>query len=174
MQPAPDVIALLKKDHADVKKLFKQFEKSESAKEKNALAIQICEMLTVHSICEEEFLYPAARNEFDDMDQDLVNEAAVEHRTAKDLIGQIEVMNADDEMFDATVKVLGEYINHHVEEEEGDIFPRLRSTDLDLKELGQQIAERKEQLIELRERMSRGPVHAGRSGTRRAKIQTGY
>src|SRR4029434_7007351 len=127
MESSQDVIALLKKDHADVKRLFKQFEKSESAKEKNALATRICEMLTVHSTCEDEFLYPAARHVFDDVDQELVNEATVEHATARDLIGQIEAMTAGDEMFDATVKVLGEYINHHVEEEEGEIFPRLRS-----------------------------------------------
>jgi hemerythrin-like domain-containing protein len=174
MESAQDLIALLKKDHADVKKLFKQFEKSESAKEKDALAIRICEMLAVHSACEEEFLYPACRHAFDDADQEFVNEATVEHATAKDLIGQIEAMNAGDEMFAATVKVLGEYINHHVEEEEGEIFPRLRSTDLDLNELGQQIAERKEQLMDLRERTSREPVRAVRSAARGARFQTGH
>ncbi len=171
---AQDVIALLKKDHADVKKLFKQFEKSESAKEKNVLATQICEMLTVHARCEEELVYPAARDVLDDEDEELVNEATVEHNTAKDLIGQIEAMNASDEMFDSTVKVLGEYINHHVEEEEGEMFPRLKISDLDLKELGMQVAERKVQLMrgsKSDEDASRGPVRVDNSGSRRAKAQ---
>jgi hemerythrin-like domain-containing protein len=161
MESAQDVIALLKKDHADVKRLFKQFERSESAKEKNALAARICEMLTVHSTCEDEFLYPAARHEFDDVDRELVNEASVGHATAKDLIGQLEMMSAGDERFAATMQVLGEYVNHHVEEEEGEIFPRLRTSDLDLKELGQQFTERKEQLTHLYERQVRGPVRTG-------------
>jgi len=173
MQSPQDVIALLKKDHADVKRLFKQFEKSESAKEKNALAARICEMLTVHSSCEETFLYPAARHVFDDEDNELVNEATVEHATARDLIGQIEEMSAGDEMFDATVKVLGEYINHHVEEEEFEIFPRLRASNLDLIELGEQIAERKEHLSAMRARMSRGQVRAGTLASGRVKRQIG-
>ena len=168
-----DVITLLKKDHADVKKLFKRFEKSESTKEKNALATEICGMLRVHARVEEEIVYPAARDVFDDEDEELVNEAAVEHGTAKDLIGQIEAMNASDEMFDATVKVLGEYINHHVEEEETEMFPRLKISDLDLKELGMHVARRKEQLMRSEksdEETSRSPVRIDKIPSQRAKV----
>src|SRR5262247_34580 len=106
-----DVIALLKADHAEVKKLFKQFEKTDNAKEKDAIAQQICEALTMHSMCEEELVYPAAREVFDEEDQDIVAEATVEHATATDLISQIEAMDSGDDMFAPTVKVLSEYIN---------------------------------------------------------------
>lgn len=141
-----DVTALLKADHAEVKQLFKQFEKTDDARQKDRLAQQICDALTVHATCEEDLVYPAAREVFEDDDEDLVNEATIEHASAKDLIGQIEAMDADDPMFDATVKVLSEYINHHVEEEEGEMFPRLKKSDLDLDALGVQVAERKQEL----------------------------
>ncbi len=149
MAPAntQDLIALLKKDHADVKKLFKQFEQSEDADEKDSIAEEICEMLTVHATCEEEIVYPAAHDAFEGDDVKLVNEATIEHATAKDLIGQIESMDSSDEMFDSTVKVLSEYINHHVEEEEGEMFPKLKKSGLDLDALGEQVARRKDELI---------------------------
>jgi hemerythrin superfamily protein len=143
-----DVIALLKKDHQDVKKLFKQFEQSDNASEKNTLAGEICNMLTVHATCEEELVYPAAREVFDEDDQKLVSEAAIEHATAKDLIAKIEGMTTRDEDFEPTVKVLSEYINHHVAEEEGEMFPRLKESDLDLDDLGERVSERKNELME--------------------------
>ena len=145
---SPDVIALLKKDHQDVKKLFKQFERSDNASEKNTLANEICNMLTVHATCEEELVYPAAREVFDEEDQKLVSEAAIEHATAKDLIAKIEAMTARNKDFEPTVKVLSEYINHHVEEEEGEMFPRLKKSDLDLDDLGQRVSERKNALMQ--------------------------
>jgi hemerythrin superfamily protein len=144
-----DAIKLLTADHAKVKKMFKEFEKlskKEDEEAKAELAAQICEELTIHAQLEEEIFYPAAREAIED--DDLMNEAMVEHNSAKDLISQIESMGASDPMFDATVKVLGEYVNHHVEEEQNQIFPKVEKAKVDLEEIGAQIAQRKDELVE--------------------------
>ena len=144
-----DATLLLTRDHADVKKLFKEYEKLADAEadgeERQALAEQICDMLTVHATIEEEIFYPAAREA--DVESDLLDEAEVEHASAKDLIGQIRSMSSDDDLYDAKVRVLGEYIDHHVDEEEGEIFPRCREAKMDLAGLGESIAERKSELL---------------------------
>jgi hemerythrin superfamily protein len=143
-----DAIALLKQDHRMVEALFDEFEEAEE-QEQSQLAERICNMLTVHAQIEEEIMYPAAKQALEDEEEvELVNEAAVEHATAKDLIAKIEGMTPDDEAFAATVKVLGEYIKHHVKEEEGELFPALRKTDVELKEIGTQLSQRKLALME--------------------------
>ncbi len=143
-----DAIALLKADHRTVSALFDEFEKAEE-EEQSAIAQRVCQLLTVHATIEEELLYPAAKSAFDsEEDEDLVNEAEVEHGSAKELIAKIEGMSSDDEHFKATVTVLSEYIKHHVKEEENELFPQLRKTDLDLKELGTRLADRKFALME--------------------------
>jgi hemerythrin superfamily protein len=143
-----DAIALLKEDHRTVSALFDEFEKADE-EEQSAIAQRVCQLLTVHATIEEELLYPAAKEAFDDEeDADLVNEAEVEHGSAKELIAKIEGMASDDEHFKATVTVLSEYIKHHVKEEENELFPQLRKTDLDLKELGTRLADRKFALME--------------------------
>ncbi len=143
-----DAIALLKQDHRTVSALFEEFEKAEE-EEQSAIAQRVCQLLTVHATIEEELLYPAAKQAFEDEEsEDLVNEAEVEHGSAKELIAKIEGMTSDDEHFKATVKVLGEYIKHHVKEEEGELFPELKKTELDLKELGGRLADRKFALME--------------------------
>jgi len=143
-----DAVALLKQDHRTVSALFDDFEKADE-EEQSAIAHRVCQLLTVHATIEEELLYPAAKEAFEDEeDDDLVNEAEVEHGTAKELIAKIEGMTSDDEHFKATVKVLGEYIKHHVKEEENELFPQLKKTELDLKELGAQLSERKYALME--------------------------
>ena len=112
-----DAIALLKQDHKTVSALFEEFEKADED-EQSAIAQRVCQLLTVHATIEEELLYPAAKQAFEDEEnEDLVNEAEVEHGSAKELIAKIEGMAADDEHFKATVTVLGEYIKHHVKEE---------------------------------------------------------
>ena len=144
-----DAIKLLTADHAKVKKMFKEFEKLSKKNDeegKRELAAQICEELTIPAQLEEEIFYPAAREAIED--DDLMNEAMVEHNSAKDLISQIESMGASDPMFDATVKVLGEYVNHHVEEEQNEIFPKVEKAKLDLEEIGAEIARRKDELME--------------------------
>ena len=81
------------------------------------------------------------------MESDLLDEAEVEHASAKDLIAQIESMSADDELYDAKVKVLGEYVEHHVQEEEGELFPQCREAEMDLAALGEELAARKSELM---------------------------
>jgi len=145
-----DAIDLLTTDHKEVKTLFKQYDKlveSEgSEEEKQTLAGQICQMLTVHATLEEELFYPAAREALGE-DADLVDEADIEHESAKELIAQIQGSSPDDDHFDARVKVLGEYIDHHVKEEEGEMFPRAKKGKLDTTTLGVAISARKEELI---------------------------
>ena len=170
-----DAIALLKQDHRTVSALFEEFEKAEE-EEQSAIAQRVCQLLTVHATIEEELLYPAAKEAFEDEeDDDLVNEAEVEHGSAKELIAKIEGMTSDDEHFKATVKVLGEYIKHHVKEEENELFPELKKTELDLKELGGRLADRKFALMEQmgieeeaepqpRKRASRSSARAKSSG----------
>lgn len=146
-----EAIAQLTADHARVKKLFKQYEKlaqdEADASERRELAASICAELTAHATAEEEIFYPAVREAIDATD--LIDEAEVEHATAKELIGQIQQSSPDaDDHFDARVKVLGEYINHHVGEEEGEIFPKVRRAKLDTETLGEQIAARKAEVME--------------------------
>ncbi len=144
-----DVIVLLKQDHAAVKKLFSQYEKLAKQADmhgKVKIANQICAELIAHTLAEEEIFYPAARQATHD--DDMLNEANVEHDSARDLIGQIQSMDPQDEMYDAKVKVLGEYIAHHVEEEETEMFPMVRaSKKLKLKEMGEILRQRKQALM---------------------------
>ena len=140
-----DAIALLKEDHRTVEKLFKDFESAKGDGRKEKLARQICLELTVHTKIEEEIFYPACEGK---IEEDLLKEAKVEHDSAKLLIAEIEGGNGQsDEFFDAKVQVLGEQVEHHVEEEEGELFKEVRKADIDLKALGEQLATRKRELV---------------------------
>ena len=143
-----EAIAQLTADHARVKKLFKQYERLAKAdapdKQKQELATVICTELTAHATAEEEIFYPAARAAIDKVE--LVDEADIEHASAKDLIAQIEASSPSDDHYDAKVKVLGEYIDHHVQEEENEMFPKVRRAKVDTVSLGAQIAARKEEI----------------------------
>jgi hemerythrin superfamily protein len=145
---AADAIALLTADHKAVKALFKQFEdlkEQEDANEHKArLVEQICNELTVHAQIEEELFYPAVRGAIDD--DALMDEADIEHASAKEIIAQLEGMEPGDDHYDARVTVLGEYVDHHVKEEESEIFVKARKADVNTVALGEQIAERKEEL----------------------------
>src|SRR4029453_1155902 len=144
-----EAIAQLTADHARVKKLFGQYNRlvdSEAeSSERQELALMICAELTAHATAEEEIFYPAAREALDDAD--LIDEAEVEHASAKDLIAQIQSASPADELFDHKAKVLGEYIRHHVQEEEGEIFPQVRKAKLDTVALGEEIAARKAEIM---------------------------
>ncbi len=141
-----DAITLLTEDHDNVKAMFEQYEglgeRANATKKK--LATQICQELTKHTAIEEEIFYPAVRAAT--KDEDMMDEAVVEHASAKDLIAQILEMDATEDLFDAKVKVLQEMIEHHVEEEENEMFKKARGAKLDLEELGQQMAERKNEI----------------------------
>ena len=141
-----DAIALLKADHRTVEELFEQFEKATGDGRKQKIAEQICLELSVHSSIEEEIFYPACEGI---VEEDLLKESYVEHDAAKLLIAELEAANgADDEYFDAKVKVLQEEIEHHVEEEEqaGGVFSQARKGKIDLDSLGDQLAARKKEL----------------------------
>jgi hypothetical protein len=138
-------LELLKEDHQEVDGFFDEYETLEDAGEKERLALKICLALTVHTQIEEEIFYPAAREAIEK--SELIDEAIVEHASAKQLIAEIEEMDTGDELYDAKVKVLGEQVRHHVEEEEDELFPEIESSELDLEALGKKMAERKAALF---------------------------
>ena len=144
---ATGAVEILRQQHDKVKKAFKQFEKldREDTEAQQQLVQTVCEDLKLHTTLEEELFYPAAREAIDD--EDLLNEAQVEHETAKMLIEQLENMSGDDPNFHATFTVLGEYVLHHVKEEEGEMFPQVNETDLDLEELGTRMRSRMQELM---------------------------
>ena len=148
-----DAIALLKADHKKVKGLFVEFNKlceaEASGEEKGEVAAKICMELTVHAQAEEEVFYPALREA--GVKQAIMDEAHVEHAGAKDLIAQISSMQPDEPLYDAKVLVLGEYIDHHVKEEEGEMFPKAKKAGVDMTELGGEIEVRKVALMDLYE-----------------------
>jgi hypothetical protein len=137
---------MLKEDHTKVEGLFARFEKTRGDAQKEKLAGTICEELKIHTTIEEELFYPAAREALKQADMELLEEAQVEHDSAKVLIEQIEAGSPSDENYDALVKVLGEYVKHHVKEEQNEMFPKVRQTDLDLVALGDRMKKRKESL----------------------------
>jgi hemerythrin superfamily protein len=138
-----DAIALLKADHRNVSSLLEEFETADG-RNKSSIAQKICAELSVHAQIEEEIFYPAAREVLDE--SDLIDEADVEHATLKGLVGRIESTASTDDHYDALVKVLGEYVKHHVKEEEGQIFPKVRSNGMDVNAVGAELARRKEEL----------------------------
>lgn len=143
-----DAIALLRADHKVVSDLFEQFEKTRSDARKAAIVAKICKELTVHAQIEEEIFYPAVKAAL--KDHELVPEANVEHASVKDLIAQVEGKTPDGEMYDARVKVMGEFVKHHVKEEQNEMFPKAKKTTLDMVALGQQMAARKQELMAAR------------------------
>jgi hemerythrin superfamily protein len=150
LESATDAITLLTNDHAQVSELFEQYkaladDAGSMTQDKQSLAEEICTMLTVHAAIEEEIFYPAARDALDD--EKLLDEAEVEHQSAKELIAQIQDSDPSDALYDARVNVLGEYVNHHVQEEEGELFPQVRDADLDLESLGAEMSARQEELL---------------------------
>ena len=142
---AQEATALLRADHKAVSALFEQYESAKSPSKKKALVAQICTELTVHAQIEEEIFYPQVKAAL--QDKELIPEATVEHATLKDLIAQLEEGEPGDELYDAKVKVLSEYVNHHVKEEQNEIFPKVKASNLDLQAIGEQLLQRKEELL---------------------------
>jgi hemerythrin-like domain-containing protein len=153
-----DAIELLKEDHRNVEKIFKEFEKLQEDdtddESKRALVERACAALTVHTRIEEEIFYPAVRDVL--RDEILGEEALVEHSTAKDLIANLEALEPGEPFYDATFTVLAEYVKHHVKEEETEMFPQVKKARLDLNELGAQMKQRKDELED-----EDGPIESG-------------
>lgn len=141
---AQDATTLLKADHKLVAGLFADVEITNNKNIKKQLVEQICKALSIHAQVEEEIFYPAVQKAL--KDHALVPEAMVEHATLKDLIAQVKDMEPVGDMYDAKIKVLSEYVKHHVKEEEGEMFPEVKNTQLDLIALGAQISQRKDAL----------------------------
>ena len=144
-----DAVSLLTSDHAEVRQMFEEYRQllddNAGDDRRGELAGQICSALTVHAEIEEDIFYPALRERLAD---DLaLDRAEVEHAIARDLIEQIESMEPDDALFDARVLVLAEYVEHHAQEEESEIFPQAEQSGIDLDELGAELAERKHELM---------------------------
>jgi hypothetical protein len=142
----PLAVTLLKKDHREVEGWFDEYEQLEEDREKLELFNKIALALKVHTMIEEEIFYPEERG---DVEDDMLDEAYVEHDGAKKMIAEIEGMKPSDEFYDAKVKVLGEYIKHHVKEEEqpGGIFAQAKKGDEDLDAMGERLKARKEELM---------------------------
>ena len=146
---AKDVLALLAEDHKKVIAMFDQFEQMKKEQDEDDEARQMlvemaCAELTMHAQVEEEIFYPAMRASIDDMD--LLDEAEVEHASAKQLITELSSMKPGDEQYDAKFTVLGEYVKHHIEEEEKELFKKAKKSGCDLKALGEEVEERKHEL----------------------------
>jgi hemerythrin-like domain-containing protein len=154
----PEAIAFLMKQHREVEAMFDDYENAETDAQKLELSEKISLALAVHAKIEEELLYPPAHAKIEDAD--LVDEAQVEHATAKDLIAQIETMSVDEHLFDAKVKVLSEYIAHHVEEEETELFPQIKKSDMDLTAIAAKLETRS---AELMAQLSSGGAQATRA-----------
>lgn len=140
------VFDLLKKDHRLVEDLFAQLEEAEDAEKKVELARTICLELSIHAEAEERAFYPAAREALGDEGDDLVREALVEHRSLKQLIAEIDGSSPKQDLFEANLKVLEEYVKHHVKEEEEELFPKLEGEDFDAEAVGAKVAATKARL----------------------------
>ena len=159
-----EAIDMLMQDHEKVEMAFKEFEQltHEDADACRALVMSVCEELKIHTTLEEEIFYPAVHDAIDD--DEIMSEAAVEHETARMLIEQLENMQEDDPNYHATFKVLGEYVRHHIREEEGEMFPAARRAGLDFAALGARLRERREELVgETEKAVDATPASAARN-----------
>ena len=146
-QASRNAFDVLEQDHREVEEWFDEYDELKDSDEddKADLAKKICFALKVHAQIEEEIFYPRAREA--SQNNDLIDEALVEHSTVKNLIGEIEAMEVGDELYDAKVRVLGEMVKQHIKEEEEELFPELQSTKMDLDAVGKELAERKQELM---------------------------
>jgi hemerythrin-like domain-containing protein len=147
-QASRNAFDVLEQDHREVEEWFDEYDELSDDEEdrKAELSEKICLALKVHAQIEEEIFYPQARKATGD--NDLIDEAVVEHATVKNLIGEIETMEVGEELYDAKIRVLGEMVKQHIKEEEGELFPELQSTKMDLDAVGKELVERKEELME--------------------------
>jgi hemerythrin superfamily protein len=141
----PNATQMIRQDHKKVEGLFKKFEQTKGSQAKRRLAENAMAELEVHAALEEEIFYPAVKNEVDD-GSSMVQEAIEEHQTVKQLIGELKRMEEADEEFESQFSQLMENVQHHVEEEESEMLPKVEESELDLNSLGQQMAQRKQEM----------------------------
>ena len=171
--PKKDAIQVLEEDHVKVEKAFEQFEKlgDEDSEQKQQIVSTVLSDLKVHTVIEEELFYPPllqALKGDDDEIEDLLDEAEVEHTSAKELIAQIEAMDPSERLYDAKFTVLCEYVKHHVKEERNEMFPKAKRSDLDLDAIGEQLENRKMELKQMLADEDAEMATRKRSGGRRA------
>jgi len=143
---SPNAFELLEQDHREVEEWFDEYDELQDDDDRKAeLAEKICLALKVHARIEEEIFYPQAREAT--KDNDLIDEAVVEHATVKNLIGEIEAMEVGEELYDAKIRVLGEMVKQHIKEEEEELFPEIQSAKMDNEAVGRELAERREELM---------------------------
>src|ERR1700738_3969761 len=143
---SPSAVDLLEQDHREVEEWFDEYDElKEDDARKAELAQKICLALKVHAQIEEEIFYPQAREAT--KDNDLIDEAVVEHATVKNLIAEIESMEVGEDLYDAKIRVLGEMVKQHIKEEEESLSPDLGPATIDLEGFGKELAERKEELM---------------------------
>lgn len=147
--PAPQksVLSMLLDDHRKVKKIFSDFKTEKNTGKKQSMVDEACTELTVHTQIEEQKFYPFLRDQEPTVFGDLLDEALVEHATAKDLIRQLRETGPHDDLYEAKFTVLGEYINHHVNEEENELFPKIIFKKVNLKNLQPEIEKLKKELM---------------------------
>jgi hemerythrin superfamily protein len=144
--PSLSAVELLEQDHRQVEELFDEYDQLKGEdKRKGEVAQRICLALEIHAQIEEEIFYPQARDATND--DEMIDESLVEHAAVKNLISEIEEMEVGDDLYDAKIRVLGEMVKHHIQEEEEEVFPELESAKIDLEALGKALAERKETLL---------------------------
>jgi hemerythrin superfamily protein len=140
----PNATQLIRQDHKKVEGLFKKFQQTKGAQAKRRLAENAMAELEVHAALEEEIFYPAVKKEVED--GSMVQEAMEEHQTVKQLISELKGMDEADEEFESQFSQLVENVQHHVEEEENEMLPKVEESELDLNSLGQQMSQRKQEM----------------------------
>lgn len=142
----PNATQLIRRDHKKVDGLFTKFEQAKKPDAKQRICQQAIQELEVHAKLEEEIFYPAVKKHLGE--EEMLQEAKEEHQEAKSIMAELKKMNADDEQFEEKFSELVEGVKHHVEEEEGEMLPKVEGSDMDLADIGEQMAERKEELLE--------------------------
>ena len=141
----PSAIQLLKRDHKKVEGLFDKFEQTKKADGKRKICEQVIQELEIHAKLEEEIFYPAVKKHVGE--EDLLEEAKQEHQQAKEIMRELKNLNSEDTEFEEKFAELVEGVKHHVEEEEGEMFPKVEESDMELQEYGDRMVERKEELM---------------------------
>ena len=170
----PNATQLLKKDHKKVEGLFTKFEQAKTPGSKQRVCQQVIQELEVHAKLEEEIFYPAVKKHIGE--EEMLQEAKQEHQEAKNIMAELKKMNAEDEQFEEKFSELAEGVKHHVEEEEGEMLPKVEESDMDLADIGEQMAERKEELLEQTQSQSRGAqkkTGGGRKGKSTSRRRSG-